>query len=139
MTSGTPRFPTDQRHPGPQLNDGTPQAFDHITIRNTLQQLLIRQQQPIPYKSNQRIFFQSEKTSSNPVISDIEDHPMEPGILHPVDILHTWHIILHVWRIILYIWHIILHVWQIVCKISLVPRMFTYIIIYYTLVAIDLR
>ena len=25
-------------------------------------------------------------------LSDI--HPMEPGILHSVDILHTWHIIL---------------------------------------------
>ena len=43
------------------------------------------------------------------VFRKIAYHPMEPGILHSVDILHTWHIILHTWHIILHIWHIILH------------------------------
>ena len=28
------------------------------------------------------------------------EHPMEPGILHSVDILHTWHIILNAWHIL---------------------------------------
>ena len=36
-------------------------------------------------------------------------YPMEPGLLHFVDILHVWRIILHVWRIILHVWHITLH------------------------------
>ena len=39
-----------------------------------------------------------EKTtnSHNHINSSFMYHPMEPGILHSVDILHTWHIILHI-------------------------------------------
>ena len=48
---------------------------------------------------------------------DEPTHPMEPGILHSVDILHTWHIILHTWRIILHDWRIILHTWHIILHI----------------------
>ena len=37
-------------------------------------------------------------------------HPMEPGILDSVDILHISHIILYIYGISSYIlWHIILH------------------------------
>ena len=37
-----------------------------------------------------------------PFAREIHSHPMEPGILHSVDILHTWYIILHIWHIILH-------------------------------------
>ena len=47
-----------------------------------------------------------------------DPHPMEPDILHSMDILHVWRIILHIMEIILHImaYHltcmeIILHAW----------------------------
>ena len=61
-------------------------------------------------------------------------HPMEPGILHAVYILHAWHIILHIWHnawhIILHIWHITLHAWHIILHAW-------YIILYTWLIILD--